>query len=387
MGSSATGRAYLDHAATTPLRPEARDAMLGLLGERFGNPSGSHLTARRARAVVDECREAVAEALGAQPGEVVFTGSGTEADNLAVLGQCRSPAGPGGTAVVGAAEHDAVLECARAVGGRVVAVDADGAVDLDALADALDESVAVVSVMLANNEVGTVQSLEPVAELVARRAPRAVLHTDAVQGCAWLDVAVAAARADMVAISAHKFGGPQGTGALIVRGRARPAPVILGGGQERGLRSGTHNVAGIAGLTAALRATTEQRAATVERVGRLRDRLADGLLAAVPDAVETGDRARKVASNCHLRFPGVESEALLFLLDEAGVEASAGSACASGAMEPSHVLVAMGVDPAEAVSSLRLSLGWCSTGADVDRALEVVPEAVARLRAGAGVAS
>jgi cysteine desulfurase len=234
--------------------------------------------------------------------------------------------------------------------------------------------------MLANNEVGTVQPLADIVALVRERAPGAVVHTDAVQAFPWLDVAARAAGADLVAVSAHKFGGPKGVGALVVREGTALDPILHGGGQEGERRSGTHNLAGIVGMAAAMTATVAGRAATVERVGRLRDRLVDGILAAVPDAVETGDRRSKIAGNAHLRFPGIESESLLFLLDEAGVCASAGSACASGALEPSHVLVAMGVPDAEARGSLRLSLGDSSTDDDVDLAVKVVPDAVARLR-------
>jgi cysteine desulfurase len=369
--------AYLDHAATTPMRSEAVAAMLPFLTERFGNPSGAHAIARAARTAIDDARESVAADLGAQPGEVVFTGSGTEADNLALFGVHGRR---GGTVVSSAVEHHAVFETCRALGGRIVPVHPDGQVDLDALADALDPAVSVVSVMLANNEVGTVQPLGDVVSIVRERAPDAVVHTDAVQAVPWLDVASLAAGADLVAISAHKFGGPKGVGALVVRDGAVLRPIIHGGGQERDRRSGTHNVAGIVAMAAALRATVTTRSEVVRSVGRLRDRLADGLLAAVPGAVETGRRECKVAGNCHVRFPGVESEALLVLLDEEGVCASAGSACASGAMEPSHVLVAMGLSAGEAGSSVRLSLGSTSTGQDVDLALEVIPKAVAHLR-------
>jgi cysteine desulfurase len=234
--------------------------------------------------------------------------------------------------------------------------------------------------MLANNEVGTVQPLADVVSLVRERAPDALVHTDAVQAVPWMDVASMAAGADLVAVSAHKFGGPKGVGALVVRHGASLGPIIHGGGQERDRRSGTHNVAGIVAMAAALRVTVATRPDVVTSVGRLRDRLADGLLAAVPGTFETGPRRGKVAGNCHLRFPGVESEALLVLLDEAGVCASAGSACASGAMEPSHVLLAMGLGADEASSSVRLSLGAGSTEEDVDLALEVVPKAVGDLR-------
>jgi cysteine desulfurase len=371
--------AYLDHAATTPTRPEAFAAMRPWLTDRFGNPSGGHSVARRARAAIDDARDSVAACLGVGAAGVVFTGGGTEADNLAILGTVARRPGP---VVVTAMEHHAVLHAAAASGAdvRTVRVTPGGMVDLDALADALDPTVSVVSVMAVNNEVGTIQPLEEVARLVRRRAPGAAFHTDAVQAVPWLDVAAATRAADLVSISAHKFGGPQGVGALAVRGDTPLAPVIHGGGQERDRRSGTHNVAGIVGMAAALVATSEHRPADVAAVAARRDALADGLVAAVHGAVETGDRGAKVAGSCHLRFAGVESEALLILLDDAGVCASAGSSCASGAMEPSHVLVAMGIPAAEAGGSVRFSLGPSTTGADIDVALKTVPDAVATLR-------
>jgi cysteine desulfurase len=324
---------------------------------------------------VEEAREDVAAALGCAPNEVVFTSGGTEADNLAVLGV----PGPG-PVVCSAVEHHAVLEPVAARGGTTVGVDGHGRVDLDALAEAVGPGTALVSVLLANNEVGTVERLAEVVAVVRGRAPGAVVHTDAVQAAPWLDVAALAAGADLVSVSGHKLGGPQGVGALVVRGGVRLAPQLRGGGQEAERRSGTHNVAGIVGLAAALREATAGRDETVARVGVLRDRLLTGLLAAVPGAELTGHPAERVAGSCSLVIDGVESEALLVLLDRAGVCASAASACASGAQRRSHVLAAMGVPPARADGALRLSLGWCSTDADVDAALDVVPAAVARLR-------
>jgi len=378
--------AYLDHAATTPMHPQAVEAMLPFLFHRFGNPSGSHAVAREANKALEEARDLVASCLGASPGEVVFTAGGTEADNLAITG--RHAVSPG-TVVCSAIEHHAVLHTCAALGGRVAPVAASGVLDLEGLADLLHPDVTVVSVMLANNEVGTIQPLAEAVELVRDRAPGAVVHTDAVQAFSWLDVSALAASADLVAVSAHKFGGPKGVGALVVRDGVKLAPILYGGGQERERRSGTHNVAGIVGMAAAMQATVAERDATVRRVGDLRDRLVDGLLAAVPDSAETGiapgsgpvpDRSTKVAGNAHLSFAGIESEALLVLLDGAGVCASAGSACTSGAMEASHVLVAMGIERERALGSLRLSLGATSSDADVDRALAAVPAAVARLR-------
>ena len=377
--------AYLDNAATTPLRPEAAHAMLPWLTERFGNPSGSHAIARSARTAIDDARDITAAALGVDAGGVVFTGGGTEADNLAILGITTLRPGP---VVCTAVEHHAVLHASLhaslhagdAVGARVVPVHRDGTVDLVALESVLDETVTVVSVMLANNEVGTVQPLADVARLVRRHAPRAVLHTDAVQAFPWMDLVEAAQPAVLISVSAHKFGGPQGVGALAVRGDIELAPILHGGGQERDRRSGTHNVAGIVGMAAAIEATVNSRREAAARVARLRDRLVDQLLATIPGATETGDRGLKVPGNAHLCFEGVESEALLILLDDAGVYASAGSACASGAMEPSHVLAAMGVPREMALGSLRLSLGPTTTEDDIDLALKVVPDAVSRLR-------
>ncbi|MGH8985863.1 MAG: cysteine desulfurase family protein [Acidimicrobiia bacterium] len=380
-------QAYLDYAASTPMRPETVAAMLPHLTETFGNPSGGHASARAAKTALEGAREEVAELLGARPGEIVFTGGGTEADNLAVKGAAHAArdAGGGDGVVTTAFEHKGVLAaCDRLEreGFRLarVAVDRGAIVDLDALGAALDDDTTVVSVMLVNNEVGTVQPLDDVATLVRERAPRAVLHTDAVQAVPWLDVAAAAGPAGLVAISAHKFGGPKGVGALVVREGVAITPLIEGGGQERGLRSGTSNVAGAVAMATALRIAVAERAEVVARVGALRDRLAAGLTAAIPDCFFNGDPAHKVAGNCHVGFPSVEAEALLVALDREGVCAAAGSSCSSGATDPSHVLEAMGIPRDDALASIRLSLGSASSDADVDAALEVIPAAVKRLR-------
>ncbi len=369
--------AYLDNAASTPLCLEAVEAMAPLQRELYANPTGAHRMARDTRRRIDDARDVMAEALGSQPGEIVFTGGGTEGDNLAVVGRHMKA---GGVTVCSAIEHHAVLEPVEHLGGRVVAVDAAGVIDLDALAAALDDDVTVVSVMLANNETGMVQPLEQVAELVRSGTPQAVLHTDAVQAFPWLDVASLAAGADLISVSAHKFGGPKGVGALVVRDGVELSPLLLGGGQERGLRSGTHNAAGIAGMAAAAEVVLKSRVEQVVRLAGLRDRLAEGVLSAVDGTVETGERSGKVAGSAHLCFEGIESEALLFLLEDAGVYASAASSCSSGAQDPSHVLAAMGYDRMLAGGSLRLSLGYETTDAEIDQALSVIPSAVARLR-------
>jgi cysteine desulfurase len=381
---------YLDHAATTPLRPEARAAMLPWLGGAFGNPSGAHAVARAARQAIDEARDTIAEIVGCAPNEVVFTAGGTEADNLAVRGVVAARPGP---VLCSAVEHHAVLHPVQHLGGKTVPVDRRGALDLDALAEALDAhpGTTLVSVMGANNEVGTVQPVVAAARLVRRHAPGAVVHSDAVQAAAWLDLAELAAEVDLVSMSAHKFGGPQGVGVLVVRRGTPLHAQLLGGGQERELRSGTHNVAGIVGMAAALAAKARHRADEASRAGASRDRLAAGLLAAVEGATETAvpagaDRSHLLPGTLHLTIPGVESEALLFLLDEAGICASAASACASGAQEASHVLAAMGVPPDPRLGTLRLSLGWTTTDADVDQALDVLPDLVTRLRS-AGTAA
>ena len=379
--------AYFDHAASTPLHPEVVEAMGRFFGDCYANPTGSHRMAREARRATDDARDILAGALGARAGEIVFCGSGTEADNLAIFGTAAGS----GTVVCSAVEHPAVLRPTERLGGRIVGVDRAGMLDTEALAAALDGDVALVSVMLANNETGVVWSLEEVAEVMARHAPQALLHTDAVQAFPWLDVAGRAAPADLVSVSAHKFGGPKGVGALVVRDGVGLQAQITGGGQEAERRSGTPNVAGIVGMAVAAEITVARRGEVVERVGRLRDHLADGLRASVGGVVESGvrpasgvgtavDRSAKVAGSCHLCFEGVESEALLFLAERGGVYASAASSCASGAEHPSHVLAAMGYSRSLARGSLRLSLGATTGKADVETALAVLPPAVAQLR-------
>ncbi len=374
---------YLDHAATTPMRPEAVEAMLPYLSDTFANPSGSHAAAREARRALDDAREQVAEVVGVGPGEVVFTSGGTESDVTAITGAVEARIAAGdrdAVAVCAAAEHHAVLHPVEHLGGRVVAVDAVGRVDLDALAEVLDEHTAVVSVMAVNNEVGTITDLDAVAAVVREHAPTAVMHTDAVQAVTWLDLRPLSRSVDSISLSAHKFGGPKGVGVLTVAPTATMAPLLLGGGQERDRRSGTHNVAGIVATAVALEITDRERSQVEARVRAQRDRLVDTIVAAIPDVVETVPRADKVAGSAHLCLPGIESEALLFLLDRARVCASAASACASGAMDPSHVLAAMGIESTTAGGALRLSLGHTTTDDDVDAAAAAIIDAVVHLR-------
>jgi cysteine desulfurase len=360
-----------------------RDAMLPWLEGRFGNPSGSHRIARAARTAIEEARDQLAAVMGAQPREVVFTGGGTEAINLAVRGTANLQEGTPRRIITSAIEHDAVREAAQAqtAEGEVherIGVDNNGVIDLDALAGQLDRSVRLVATMAVNNEVGTIQPINDVVELV-RTHTDALLLVDAVQGAVWLDLRTLAA-VDLMVISGHKFGGPQGVGALRIKEGVTIGPIIHGGGQERERRSGTQNVAGIVGMAAALAAADAEREAMIRRVRPLRDRLVDGILELVSGAKETSDRTTKVAGNAHVCIPGVESESLLVLLDDAGICASAGSACASGAIHISPVLQAMGCDETLAQGALRLTLGSTTNDSDIDRALVAIPDAVARLR-------
>lgn len=372
---------YLDHAATTPMRREALDAMLPFLSDRFANPSGAYRSGRDARRAIDEARDVVAEVIGCPPGDVVFTGSGTEADNTVIAGVT---AARGGEPLCSAAEHHAVLEPVRRAGGRVVGTDALGRIDLDQLATELTRADAVpaslVSVMAVNNEVGTLTDLAAVSQLVRHLAPGAALHTDAVQAACWLDLRELMPLVDFLSLSAHKFGGPKGVGILAARRGVGFQPLMVGGGQERERRSGTQNVAGIVATAVALQLADAERDHERSRVTGLRDRFVDALAGRCDGTHETVPRDAKVAGSAHVCIEGVENEALLFLLDEAGVCASAASACASGAMEPSHVLAAMGVDPQLARGAIRFTLGRATTVDDVDRAVDVTADAVVRLR-------
>ena len=355
----------LDAAATAPLRPEAHEAMDRWLRHGGGNPSSAHGLGRQARTALEDARDEIAALAGAAPAEVVFTSGGTEADNLAIK------AGRGLALGCVATEHKAVLLPAAAAGAQRVGVKPDGTVDLRALKPM---NLEMLSVAVVNNEIGTVQDLGAIRTAIGRKA---ILHTDAAQAPAWIDVALGCAPADLITLSAHKFGGPAGIGALVVRRHVSLEPLVLGGGQERELRSGTQNVAGAVGMAVALRMATVQRANTVARVAKLRDILLDAL-EALPGIQETVPRNVRVANNAHVLLPQTDIEALLVLLDDAGIYASAGSACASGAMEPSHVLEAIG---APGLSGLRLTLSWLTTPADVEIAVKAITQATDRLAA------
>ncbi|MBM6400574.1 cysteine desulfurase family protein [Phycicoccus sonneratiae] len=389
---------YLDHAATTPMLPAAVEAFVESAA-RVGNASSLHTSGRAARKVVEESRERIAAALGARPSEVVFTSGGTEADNLAVKGAwaARRDADPRHTRlVVSGIEHHAVLDPVEfLVGSEGAAVswlepDRCGHVAVDDLRAVLAEhpdDTALVSVMWANNEVGTVQ---PVVELAATAHERGVpFHTDAVQALSHLPVRFDDSGADLMSVTAHKIGGPVGVGALLARRDATLVPQLHGGGQERQVRSGTLDVAGIHAFAVALDETVATRDVEAKRVLALRDRLVEGALAldlgiTVSGCWRAGDGAGRLPGNAHLLVPGCEGDSLLYLLDAAGVECSTGSACQAGVPQPSHVLLAMGHGEAEARGALRLSLGHTSTDADVDAVLAALPGVVERARRAGG---
>jgi len=349
---------------------------------RYGNPSGSHLLARDAVRAVDEAREQIAGVVGCRPSEVIFTSGGTESDNHAITGGLPPRVG---LPICSAIEHHAVLDVVHALGGLTVAVNSAGQIDQDDLhrvlhrVTAQGSSIGLVSVMLANNEVGSINDLAAVAACLLEQ-DSITLHTDAVQAAAWLDLRSTAAPAHMISLSGHKLGGPKGVGALVVRESTKIRPMLLGGGQERNRRSGTLNVAGIVGFAVAMMSVDSQREATNQRIAALREQLISGLLASVDGLIETVGRSVQLPGSCHVCIAGVDSESLLLLLEAEGVLASAGSSCASGAREASHVLTALGVAQDSAQGALRLWLGWDSTQADVDRALLAVPAAVARVR-------
>jgi cysteine desulfurase len=375
---------YLDHAATTPMLGETIDAFVLWSRDQFGNPSGVHSVSRRARQGLEEARDSFAATIGARAREIVFTGGGTEAINLALTGVLNDPSD---VIVWSGIEHDAVRSLMESLvkTGRgeslELAVDADGVLDLSAAEHRLAAAgakVRAVCVMAVNNEVGTVQPIEELRALMNRLVPHAVLVVDAVQALAWIDVAPIVAAADLVAFSAHKFGGPKGVGALMVREGTPLAPLIHGGGQERERRSGTQNVAGIVSMALAAKLCAERR--DTARIASMRDRLVDGLVAEIAGCSETSPRAVKVAGNAHVCIEGVVSEELLVVLDQLGICASAGSACASGALHLSPVLMAMGVPVSRSAGALRLTLGATTTESDIDAALVAIPQAVARLR-------
>ena len=382
---------YLDCNATTPVDPAVADAMDGALREDFGNASSVHGWGQRAKARLDTARASVAALVGGDPTEVVFTGSGTEADVLAVRGAAEALEASGRRhLVVSTIEHEAVLQTAKALARRGwevswLAVDPSGVISADTLAALVTDRTALVSVMLANNEIGTIQ---PIAELAAiAHARGALFHTDAVQAAGKLPIDAAALGVDLLAISGHKFSGPKGTGALWVRRGTRLVAQMTGGRQERNRRAGTENVPALVGLGVAA-ARARARLADIGRVAALRDTLERDLLAAVPGTHVNGRPDLRVANTSNIGFEGIEAESLVIAFDLEGIAVSTGSACSSGTLEPSHVLKAMGLDPHDTQNAIRFSLGFSTTAEDIARVVALAPGLVERLRAvTAGAAS
>jgi cysteine desulfurase len=375
---------YLDHAATTPVREEVLAAMLPFFGPRFGNPSSVHRWGREARTALDEARERVARCLGASPDEIVFTSCGTEADNMALIGVWRARHGEGRRAAVSTPiEHKAVLGALHQVareGGeeRLLAVDASGLVTAESVESLVRDDAAVCSVMWVNNEIGTVQD---VPALAARAKERGVVfHSDAVQAFGKVEIDARRTPFDMLSISGHKIGAPKGIGALYIRRGTPMEALMFGGSQDRGRRPGTENVAMAVGLACAAELTVAEREEEVRRLGALRDRMEAALLARVPDAIIHGRGAPRAPHVTNISIPGTESESMLIALDLRGIACSAGSACQSGSINPSHVLEAIGVPADVAKSALRLSLGALTTEASVDRVIEVLPMLVEKAR-------
>jgi cysteine desulfurase len=376
---------YLDHAATTMVRPEVREAMAPFHDGDFGNPSGIHGISRRAKNALEGARERAAAMLGAaRPLEIVFTGGGTESDNLAVAGAALAGGRRRGVVTV-ASEHEAVLETAsflERLGCEVtrVGVDALGRVTRSAVVSAVDGGTGIVSVMAANNETGT---LQPVAEIAAAArdvAPDVLVHTDAVQAFISEEITVASTGCDLISLAGHKLGGPKGVGVLYVRNGVDLEPVVHGGGQELGRRSGTQNVAGIVGMVTAMECSVAARARFRRSVGEARDRFEAALQAAIPGLVVNAPRDDRLVQHSHVRIPGISAETLLIRLDREGVAAAAGSACQSGALGTSHVLAAMGLEAGEAAECVRFSFGWVNRPEDGDDAAARVLAVVEALR-------
>ncbi len=392
---SSDHRIYLDHAATTPTDQRVVSAMLPYLTSAWGNASSIYAEAREARKGLDGARRTVAEIIGAKPHEIIFTSGGTEADNLAIRGvamaakrarEARGEAGPFHV-ITTQIEHHAVLNACESLehdGFRVtyLPVDSEGFVDLDALRDALDEATVLVSIMYANNEVGTIEPIADAARIVKQRDPRIAVHTDAVQAAGQLPLDADALGVDLLSIAAHKLYGPKGVGALYVRARTPFAAQTLGGSQERNRRAGTENVAGAVGLATALQLARDAMAHRNEAMIGMRDRLLDELPRRVPGTMITGpsDRSRRLPNSASFAFEHLEGEAVLLALDLEGIAASSGSACTTASLEPSHVLVAMGVPERYLRGSLRLTLGADNTPEDIERVLDVLPGIVGKIR-------
>jgi cysteine desulfurase len=377
-------RIYFDHNATTPVDPAVVEAISRVLADEFGNASSVHHFGQRAKALLDEARSAVAALVGAEASEIVFTSGGTESDNFALRGVADAVEPTGRRHLIASSiEHEAVLNTLKALARRgwrttLLPVDASGIVHPDALADALADDTAIVSVMHANNEIGTVQPIAALARLAHARG--ALFHTDAVQSVGKVPVDVGALGVDLLSLSAHKFNGPKGAGALWIKRGARVTAILTGGKHERNRRAGTENVPAIAGLGVAARLAAAKLTAEAARLAALRNRLEDAILSAVPGTTINGAREPRVPNTTNISFDAVEAESLLIALDLEGVAVSTGSACSSGTLEPSHVLKAMGFPAHRTQNSIRFSLGAANTEAEIDRVVAILPGSVEKLR-------
>lgn len=382
---------YLDHAATTPVRAEVRAAMEPFFDARFGNPSSVHRWGREARAALDDARERVAKALGANADEICFTSGGTEADNLAVLGVWHARKAEGRRAIASTPiEHKAVLAAVHEAASqgaeeRLIPVGATGTVDTDAFERLVTDDVAVCSVMWVNNEIGTIQPVPRLAEVAHSRG--VIFHSDAVQAFGKVAIDATATPFDLLTISGHKIGAPKGIGAMYIRRGTPLHPLLHGGAQDRGRRPGTENVAFAVGLACAAELTVAEREEEVRRLATMRDRLESALLERVPDAVVHGQGAPRAPHILNISVPGTDSESLLMALDLSGVACSSGSACQSGSVDPSHVLAAMGVPRDLAISAVRMSLGSLTTDECVERVAELFPALIAKARRLSGTVS
>ena len=383
------GTVYLDHAGTTPLDPKVLEAMVPYFSQRFGNPSSLHSVGQEARYALDEARERVAGVLHCRPREVVFTGGGTESDNAAIHGVATALHETGNHIVTSSVEHHAVLHTCQYLESQgfevtYLPVDADGMVHPEAVYNAITERTTLVTIMYGNNEIGTINPISEISKSIRKRAEEMsrtiVFHTDAVQAAGYLTLDVANLGVDLLSLSGHKFHGPKGTGVLYIKRGTPYLPLIHGGGQERERRSGTENIPGIIGLSLALEAADSTREATSEHCAALRDRIIESVLERIPGTRLNGHATQRLPNNANFSFTGVEVEPILLGLDVAGIAASSGSACSSGSLEPSHVLLALGQSAEVARGSLRLTLGRGNTDEEVDYLLEVLVDLVQRLR-------
>ena len=381
-------RHYFDHAATTPLDPRVFDAMAPALRDGWGNPGGIHQEAQRARALLDDARERIADVLECQPREIILTSGGTEADNLAIRGAAKAREHAGRHIITCAIEHHAVLhpfEQLEREGWEttILPVDREGFVDPAQVRDAVRDDTALVSVMAANNEIGTLEPVAEIARAVKERNPRTIVHTDAVQAAGAIDIRPDILGVDLLSLTAHKIYGPKGAGLLYQRRRTPLDPQILGGGQEEERRAGTESVAQAVGLATALQLAEQERQARTQHAADLRDQLWRELRERIHPIQLNGpaDWSKRLPNNLHLCFPGIEGESILLSLDLEGIAASSGSACTTGSTDPSHVLSALGIDPDTAHSALRLTLGQSTTAESVDRVAETLPQITQRLAA------